>query len=151
MPLLKPALEKKIMLDLPTDEDPEQTAYVTVRQATQREVERRDALNAEQSSILRKDSTEVEVKRRFSYQEQRRLEVFLTLSDCNIEIPDPAVSDPDRVKSLFTFKKSEGKMRIDMTEKEFDDAWGVLPENWATAIHDAVLEVNVQWDTRFRR
>lgn len=151
MPLLKPALEKKIMLDLPTDEDPEQAAYVTVRQATQREVERRDALNAEQSSILRKDSTEVEVKRRFSYQEQRRLEVFLTLLDCNIEIPDPTVSDPDRVKSLFTFKKSEGKMRIDMNEKEFDDAWGVLPENWATAIHDAVLEVNVQWDARFRR
>ena len=145
MPVVLPIpIERKVALNLPVDEDPEQEATVTVRQATQAEVEARAELNAETSRVFRSGQQAVEVKARFSYEEARRLEVYLTLSGCNIDIPDESHKDGKR--PLFTFKKQSGKMRLNMTEKEFEEAWGQLPAHWAEAIHQAVLSVNPQWN-----
>lgn len=147
--LVKKLVEKTIKLNLPLEDDPEQKAYVKVRPATQREVEKRDALNAEQSSVLSGQTGQIEIKKRFSYPEQQREEVYLTLAECDLEWENPLNAE---VKPLFKFQAgSDGKMKVAMSRDEFAAAWGILPETWATAIHNAVLEVNPQWSPTFRQ
>lgn len=147
--LVKLPVERMIKLNLPVDENPDQDAYVKIRPATQREVEQRDLLNAEQSSVLSGQTGQIEIKRHFSYAEQQREEVYLTLADSNLEWQDPRT--PEASSPLFRFQRNaDGKMRVNMTRDEFASAWGILPENWATAIHSAVLEVNPQWNPSFR-
>src|SRR5574340_896862 len=45
-------------------------------------------------------------------------------------------------------KRKEGKMAVAMSEDDFELAWGLLPAVIADAIHDAVLQVNPQWDPK---
>lgn len=140
-------LEKKITLYL-TDEDsntenPDESTFVVVRQATQREVEKRAELTADASRIFREGSSEIEVKQRWSIEEQKRLEVYLTLANCNIGAP---VSEEEKPHNLFKFTKKNNRGYIAMSEEEFNEAWGLLPAEWAEQIHEAVLVVNPQWN-----
>jgi len=107
---------------------------VSIRQATQGEHERRAALF---SNIIREmaknDSQDiVRLIQRFSFEELKRIEVFLTLKACNIVGPDD--------KLLFSF---DAKGRI--TEQKFREAWDALPPSVAQEIHDCVLDLNVDW------
>lgn len=145
-PIIKQPLQKKIMLDaVPSDLNPERDMYATVRQATQREVEARAELFAESTQRYLAGETAFEVKQRYSYAEQQRKEAFLVLADCNVKIEDE--EDEKGYRDLFIFsKRKDGKAALAMTEAEFRDAWGLLPAVIAEAIHDAVLQVNPQWD-----
>jgi hypothetical protein len=69
---------------------------------------------------------------RFSFEELKRLEVFLTLKGSNIEAPDG--------KPLWNFGK-DGFIK----ESDFNRGWAQLPVSVAQEIHDCVLEVNVDW------
>lgn len=106
---------------------------ISVRQATQAAHERRSNLF---SNIIRELSTSDEAVRliqRFSLEELKRIEVFLTLAACNIE--------DENGNSLFQFS-SDGFLK---DEAKFTKAWGSLPTLIATEIHDCVLMVNVDW------
>jgi len=107
---------------------------ILVRQARQGEHERRAALFA---SIVREQSINapeefVRFVQRFSFEELKRLEVFLTLKACNIENSEG--------KPLWRFSKNGT-----INEVEFNKGWAILPQSVATEIHDCVLELNVDW------
>ena len=138
---LKLPTESKITLNLSIEEDPQQEAYVIVRQATQREVERRAEVGSDASRIFREGDRSVEVRQKWNYEEQKRIEAYLTLVECNLTVDFDGEDKP-----LFRFSRdANGRMRVAMTEQQFKDAWGFLPENIAEAIHKAVIEVNPQW------
>ncbi len=138
---LKLPNETTVKLNLSVEEDPDQSAYIVVRQATQREKERRAELGADASRIFREKEREVEVRQKWNYEEQKRMEVYLTLVDCNIVLDVDGTERP-----LFRFKQdSNGRGRLTMSEDQFKDAWGLLSGTCADAIHDAVLQVNPQW------
>lgn len=147
---LKIAVEEKIFLGLDTEDDPDQDTYVVIRQASQAETEKRTELTAEASRVFRTiDSrTEVEVKQRWSIEEQKKLEVFLTLVGCNITVGGE--NEGEKERPLFRFSKSGSRSILAMSEEEFNEAWGRLPTHWATKIHDAVLKVNQDWDPNSR-
>ena len=146
--VLKFPTEKKVLLNLPTHEDPEQDTYVVVRQATQQEMERRADMNTSISRTYREGTKSVEVKGGSSMEEQRRVESYLTLSDCNIALPvvNSKGEDTGEYEPAFKFRRIDGMIRVDMTPDQFSRVWGRLPSHWAKAIHDAVLTVNRQWD-----
>ena len=116
---------------------------VVVKQATQAQHEFRQQLfatlerkysdsNPDETSLVQTANIEV----------LKRLECFLTVVDCNI-------LKEDGKKPLFLSKKGrDGLPEIDMNEKAFNDAWGLLPPDVATEIHKKVLEVNVMWGPR---
>jgi len=117
-------LEKDFPLertDLAYDNEGEPTK-VTIRQATQA----RASLN-----------DELQLRQKWSVEELKRIEVYLTLIGCNLEDEDG--------KSLFRFKSLNGHSDLDMTENEFKKAWGKLPPDIAQEIHEKVLEVNLSW------
>lgn len=145
---LKTVQEISVPLNLPVDEDPDQEAFVVVRQASRAEDDRRSQLGSTSSRIYREGSKEVEVKGSYVYADQQRLEVFLTLCDCSIEIPD--LTKTDTYKKLFRFQRgTDNKLRVAMSEADFNTAWGLLPADWAEAVHRAVLQVNPKWDPNF--
>jgi len=103
---------------------------VRVRQAAQGERERRDAVYFDFKREY-KDG-EVTVTQRISYNDVARMEVMLTLADCNlIDYED---------KPLFKFKNE----RI-ANEYDFLRAWAQLTPELADEIHEKVLEVNLLW------
>jgi len=108
---------------------------VLIRQARQGEHERRASLFAQ---IVREQSINapeefVRFVQRFSFEELKRLEVFLTLNGSNIQGPDS--------KPLWKFPRS-GRI----TEKDFNDGWAMLPVPIANEIHKYTLELNPDWD-----
>ena len=107
---------------------------VLIRQAKQGEHERRASLFAQ---IVREQSINapedfVRFVQRFSFEELKRLEVFLTLKGSNIEGADGEL--------LWDFG-ADGKI----SEKDFNKGWAILPVFIAQEIHDCVLELNVDW------
>jgi hypothetical protein len=120
----------------------EEPTTVTIRQATQAQHENRQQLFAtlerrfndlapEQTTLVQTANTE----------ELKRLETRLTLIDCNLEKEDG--------KPVFTFKKGkDGLSEIDMTNRQFDEAWGLLPPDVASEIHKKVIELNLMWGPR---
>lgn len=108
---------------------------VTIRQATQEAHERRANLF---SNIVRElssnedDADIVRLIQRFSFEELKRIEVFLTMKGCNIL--------DDKGKPLFRFSSS-GRI----SEKNFNEAWGILPPMVAEEIHEKVLDLNLDW------
>lgn len=148
-------LEKKVPLNLPTDEDPAQIAEVSVRQATMSEQEQIADLISRDQRVYEYDENEKVAKQRFqsgyNYLELRRLQAYLTLTACNLDLPD--ASDPtniEKAKPLFRFQRIDNKMRVSMTPSEFQTAWGSLPNHWVEAITNAVYEVNPQWNPSIR-
>lgn len=115
---------------------------VTIRQAAQHEHERRQ----QQFSTLERrysdlSPEEVTLVQNIPMEEIKRLEVYLTLCECNI------LDDED--KPLFPSKKDKnGLPQLVMTKHAFDMAWGKLPPDIAEEIHDKVLEVNIVWSGR---
>lgn len=107
---------------------------VLIRQAAQGEHERRAALFAQ---IVREQSVNapeefVRFVQRFSFEELKRLETFLTLKGSNIEGPDG--------KPLWNFGKNGFIKEVD-----FNKGWAQLPVSVAQEIHDCVLKVNIDW------
>lgn len=112
---------------------------VTVKQATQREHEQRQQLF---STLERKfkglDSDEITLVQHISMEELKKLEVWLTLCECNILGPDG--------KDLFPSRKGKNDVpQLALTRRQFDDSWGSLPPDVADEIHEKVLEVNFLW------
>lgn len=108
---------------------------ITIRQATQGDHERRAALFSQIIREMASNTQDGEVVRliqRFSFEELKRIEVYLTLTSCNIIGVDG--------KLLFDFD-SNGRI----SESKFKSAWDVLPPYVATEMHDCCLDVNVDW------
>jgi hypothetical protein len=103
---------------------------IVVRQATQGDIEMRNTLFADFTREY--DGRMVKVTQRISYDDIRRLEVFLTLCSCNIV---NSKGDP-----LFVFKDE----RL-TNQAEFNRAWANLPPVVAIEIGNKVLEMNPLW------
>lgn len=113
---------------------------VTIRQATQAQNERRSYIHSEVTQIINAQSTlaaELQLRQKWSIEELKRVEVYLTLIGCNLLGVDG--------KPLFVFKSNNGTAELDMTENQFRTAWGSLPVDIAQEIHEKVLEVNLSW------
>jgi len=133
MPLkLTSPIEKDFVLEKSDAEfcekgDPSTT--VTIRQATQGQHERRNAVI---NTFNREyDGLNITVSQNFSPEDLYRLEVELTLTSCNI-------SDVDE-KPLFTFRNGA------VEPASFRKGWAKLPPLIASEIHEKVLEVNPLW------
>jgi len=120
--------------------DPAGETSVTIRQATRAAQDARMDLTAEASRIWNDAEVgRVEVKQRISLADLQRMEVLMTLCACNIEDEDG--------QPLFKFKRdSTGRSHL-ASEKQFEHAWGSLPDEVAREIHSKVVEVNPQWGT----
>lgn len=119
-----------------TDGEP---TRVTIRQATQAHNEKRSAIFSEVTRVMGQDSSneEIQLRQRWSLEELKRIEVFLTLIDCNIL--------DEKGHPLFSFRNSKNNQEIDMSLQEFSAAFGKLPPDVAQEIHDKVLKVNLTW------
>jgi len=104
---------------------------VRIRQATQREHERRSRFFAQ---IIQRVEPDEQGKNMISYiqnfclPELMRIEAYLTMVDSNI-----------------LDENSNPLFKPGMTEGEFMNAWGKLPQIVAYEIHEKVLEVNPDW------
>jgi hypothetical protein len=120
------------------DVDPTEPTQVTIKQARQHEHEARER---QFSQIERKmnpnDDSSVSIVQNFAIEELRRLEVYLTLCECNILNEDG--------KPLFPSIKGKDHPKLKVTKDQFRKAWGTLPPDVAEEIHEKVLEVNPQW------
>lgn len=103
---------------------------IVVRQATQGDVELRNALFADFTREY--DGRMVKVVQHISYDDIRRLEVFLTLCSCNLL---DAKGEP-----MFTFVNEK---LIDNVA--FKRAWASLEPVIAIEIGEKVLEMNPVW------
>jgi hypothetical protein len=107
---------------------------VTVRQATQFEHERRQALFATlEQKMSNADPDEFSLVQNWSLEELKRVEVWLTFVDCNML--------DEKGNPLFPSR--EGKAPVN--EKAFTHAWGSLFPDIAAEIHEKILEVNPLW------
>lgn len=116
---------------LGTEGDP---TRVSIRQAAQGEYERRQQMFSEWVRSYDPETGQDQVVQRLNVEKLKRLEAYLSISECNIEA--------ENGKPLFRFKGG----KLSMTELEFDKAWAKLPLVIATEIHEKVLEVNPTWD-----
>ena len=113
---------------------------ITVRQATQGGQEKRSFIYSEVTNIINQNSqfaAEMQLRQRWSLEELKRMECFLTLVQCNI-------SDRDGT-DLFRFKLNGDRQVLDMNENQFKTAWNKLDPIIAAEIHAKVLEVNPDW------
>jgi hypothetical protein len=113
--------------------------YVIVRKARQREHETRQQLFSTFSREYNQSKpNSYTVIQNAPLEELKRLEVWLTLCECNILGPED--------KTTFRSKKDAyGNPVLDMTEAEFNEAWNSLPPDVANDIHSKVLEANIVW------
>jgi hypothetical protein len=112
---------------------------VLIKQAAQREHEQRqDLFSTLERKFKQLAPDEVSLVSRFSLEELKRQEVWLTMVECNIK--------DEKGKALFPSRKEKGGHSVlAMTKQQFYDAWGKLPPDVANEIHDKVLEVNILW------
>ena len=111
---------------------------VLIKQAAQGEHERRqDLFSVLERKYSQLDPGEVSLVQRLSMEELKRLEVWLTLCECNIL--------NEKGKELFPSKKAKGQTVLNMTQQQFNEAWSQLPPSVAQEIHEKVLEVNLMW------
>lgn len=113
--------------------DPTGETMVVIRQATVGGEQERAELLANVAFVMTLDQGRQEVRQRINVIEQMKLDVFLTLSDCNMlnEHGEPL------------FKFNDGKLR---TRAEFDKAWDMIPSSVAREIHGYAMKVNPEWD-----
>ena len=117
----------------------ETSTTVTVRQARQHEHARRENLwSVIEQKVSQIDANELTYVQRFSMAELARLETYLCLCSCDIESEDGT--------PLFPSKKGDqDRPKLDMTEQQFNQAWGLLLPDIAKEIHEKILAVNPQW------
>ena len=123
--------------------DPTGETKVTIRQGTQLQHDVMSDLFAESTYTYNdRERGKVEQKVRYSVAEVRRLSIRMTMVGCNVE---RAAGVP-----LFKFKAGpQGLPELDMTEKEFNDAYGALnPPELTDEIYEKVLEQNPRWDPK---
>jgi hypothetical protein len=112
---------------------------ITIRQARVGDKIRRDDLVSESSLVLNDKVLGTEIKQRLNPGEIRRFEVYLTMTDCNIEAED----DAGKLTPWFSF--INGRLT---DQASFERAYNQLPEEVADQIHTKVVEVNPQWKNR---
>ncbi len=136
---LSPPVEKTFLLeDIDEKYGGDTKTSITIRQASQLQHEKRQDLWATMKSRFLTGEAGMEITQRFSVPELMRVEVYLTLTDCNIEDEDG--------KLLFTFKQdNKGRQYLAMDSARFAEAWGKLPPDVCAAIHERVMEVNPDW------
>src|SRR3972149_4183320 len=113
---------------------------VTVFQATQAENERRALVHSEVTQIINAQSSmdaELRLYQKWSMEELKRIEVYLTMVGCNIL--DRNGND------LFRFKNGDDHAHLDMTEAEFRKLRKIIPLDIASALLDMLLEVTIPW------
>jgi hypothetical protein len=122
-------------------EKDEERTFVEIRKATMREVAHRSELFSEfVQEFNRKDPGVERQIFRLPMHKLYAIEVYETLAACNI------MSDDD---TLFHFRTDRsGRRVLDMTEREFLEAWGLLEPMVAEEIHDCVIKENPQWSQR---
>lgn len=140
-PIIKTfALEKT---DNRYENDSDSPTTVTIRQATQAQHEHRQSIFAtleRRYDDYKPDQTTL--VQTANMEELKRLEVWLTLVESNI-------TKEDGKQPLFPSRKgSDGAPELSMLKSEFDLAWGMLPPDVASEIHEKVLEVNFMWGPR---
>jgi|WetSurSiteA1Bulk_404760.scaffolds.fasta_scaffold08291_2 hypothetical protein len=137
---LSPPIEKTFTLEeIDKKYGGDTHTVITIRQASQMQHEKRQDLWATMKSRFLTGEPGMEITQRFSIPELMRVEVYLTMTDCNIEDEDG--------KMLFTFKQdNKGRQFIAMDAGRFAEAWGKLPPDVCLAIHDKVIEVNPDWE-----
>lgn len=113
---------------------------VTIKQATQGQHEHRQqifaTLERRYSNVRPELTTLVQTA---NMEELKRLETYLTLVDCNM------TADNGK-KAMFPSRKGrDGLPELAMDKAQFDEAWGKLPTDIASEIHEKVIELNVQW------
>ncbi len=135
-------LEKDFTLDVTDKKYGTDGTPTTLRivQATQRAHERRSRIFSEIQQRWDK-ALGVIMSQNWCAEELKRIEAYLTMAECNIL--------RENGKPLFKFKKTGPAPYIDMTDSEFEEAWGQLPQDIAEEIHDKVLEVNPDWQNPF--
>lgn len=117
------------------DIDPTGETFAVFAQATMEQHERRNQVFADREySWSDNELGVVRQKSKWNPDEQARLEVFLTMRDCNILGPDD--------QPLFPYR--EGKIG----EAQFNRAWAKLPPEWAASLHAACYRVNKVWAGR---
>lgn len=142
MPIkIKSPLEKQYHLEKSDKElgNEDGATMVTIRQATQGDFELVNDLNSEFQREY--DGTRIIAKQRISFDDIRRLQVFLTMIDCNIL--DENEKDP-----LFRFDSKTKKVQ---SRAEFERSWYKLPPVIADEIYEYVLEMNPLWDDRIKK
>ena len=113
---------------------------VTIIQASQGGKERRSLIHSEVTQVVNSESVlhrEMQLRQKWSLEQLKRIEVFLTLVGCNIQDVDG--------QPLFKFKTDNGIPSLAMSEEEFRVAFYKLDPDVADEIHEKVLEVNVSW------
>lgn len=110
---------------------------VTIAQATEEQDRRRASLYEEVRRISEPDGSQVWLQK-FSPLELRQRESWLVLRGANIVGPDD--------QPLFPSREDKNGPRLDMTQSNFEKAWGMLPSQICAAIHKRVLEMNPHWD-----
>lgn len=133
---LIPPLEEEFTLTksdaaLGNDKEGDDPTKVKIRQATQSAHDARMSLWAkfDKKFEIGDVDTNVTVSQSVSPAEVRKLEVFLTMIDCNLQ--------DEKGERLFKFP---------LKKDEFSKAWGVLPPLVALEIHEKVLAVNPMWN-----
>lgn len=112
---------------------------VTVRQARQyQHAMRQDQWSKFERKYNQLNPDEVKITQELSFEAIKMLEVRMCLVESNILDP--------KGKPLFKTKTPKGgKPELDMTRAEFEEAWGILPPDVATEIHNKVVELNPMW------
>jgi hypothetical protein len=143
MPLqLAAPLEQTFTLDISdekfgTDGEP---TKVTIKQATQGAIERRSMVYSEVTNVIGTTaelSAEMQLRQKWSIEELKRIEVFLTMIGCDITQSDGT--------PLFHFRTVNERTQLDMNENQFKAAWSRLDPIIAAEIHTKVVEVNPDW------
>jgi Mn-containing catalase len=111
---------------------------VTIKQARQGEAELRANYFAKLERKWNDDTPgEVTLIQNIGYEELKRLEVWLTMVECNLE--------DENGKAMFPSKQIAGHPVLAMSKSQFYDTWSKLPSDIADEIHGKVLEVNQLW------
>lgn len=114
--------------------DPKDPTIITIRQATQKEHEKRSTVFSEIIQEVNKDAESPDrYVMRYSLFVLAKVEVWLTLADCNINDTEG--------KPLFRFRDN----RCIMTLEQFSESWGKLPPDVCGEIHEKIYELNPDW------
>lgn len=127
MRLSKKSVEKVFVKDFA-----EESASITVRQATVGDNIKRNELLSEASLVINDNFLGQEIKQTINPMELQRYQAYLTLSAANFEDEDG--------KPWFVFNKNKVA-----DEATFEAAYNLLPQEVADWISESVLELNPQW------
>ena len=125
-------LERTYKIVVPEEfvgDDGDNTFTATIRQARMRDAARRAEVFAK--TVRQFSDDETNVRQLWTVPELRALEAQLTMVSCDIEDENGNLLFGDRQRH---------------NEKQFNAAWGRLPEQVADLITEKVLDMNPQWD-----